>query len=41
LPPTEVESVKPLTDEDLLNGPQLPPQAQNQADIDALFASFD
>ncbi len=28
---------KPLTDEDLLNGPQLPGNATNQADIDALF----
>lgn len=28
---------KPLTDEDLLNGPQLPEQAHDQASIDALF----
>ncbi|CAA7615837.1 Chemotaxis protein [Candidatus Terasakiella magnetica] len=32
---------KELTDQDLLNGPQLPGNATNQADIDALFASFD
>lgn len=32
---------KVLTDEDLLNGPQLPSSAANQADIDALFAKFD
>lgn len=30
-----------LTDQDLLNGPQLPSTAANQADIDALLASFD
>jgi chemotaxis protein CheZ len=29
------------TDQDLLNGPQLPGSATNQADIDALLASFD
>lgn len=32
---------KPLTDQDLLNGPQLPSNATNQAEIDALLASFD
>ncbi|OAN53845.1 chemotaxis protein CheZ [Paramagnetospirillum marisnigri] len=32
---------QPLTDEDLLNGPQLPGNGTNQADIDALLASFD
>jgi chemotaxis protein CheZ len=32
---------KPLTDQDLLNGPQLPGNATNQAEIDALLASFD
>lgn len=31
----------PVTDEDLLNGPQLPGNATNQAEIDALLASFD
>jgi chemotaxis protein CheZ len=31
----------PITDQDLLNGPQLPTNASNQADIDALLASFD
>ena len=30
-----------LTDEDLLNGPALPSTAANQAEIDALLASFD
>jgi chemotaxis protein CheZ len=32
---------KPLTDEDLLNGPQLPNKASRQDEIDALLASFD
>ncbi|TAN55529.1 MAG: chemotaxis protein CheZ, partial [Magnetospirillum sp.] len=32
---------KALTDQDLLNGPQLPGNGTNQADIDALLASFD
>ncbi|MBY0430313.1 MAG: protein phosphatase CheZ, partial [Rhodospirillales bacterium] len=32
------DSPADLTDEDLLNGPQLPEQAPCQADIDALFA---
>ena len=31
----------PPRDEDLLNGPQLPSTAANQADIDALLASFE
>jgi chemotaxis protein CheZ len=30
-----------VTDEDLLNGPQLPTSAANQAEIDRLLASFD
>jgi chemotaxis protein CheZ len=30
-----------VTDQDLLNGPQLPSSASNQAEIDALLASFD
>jgi chemotaxis protein CheZ len=34
------EPAKPLTDKDLLNGPQLPGDASSQADIDALFASL-
>lgn len=35
------QEVKEITDEDLLNGPGLSDEAQNQADIDALLASFD
>jgi chemotaxis protein CheZ len=31
----------PVTDEDLLNGPQLPEKAADQAEIDRLLASFD
>lgn len=31
----------PVTDEDLLNGPQLPSDAADQAEIDRLLASFD
>lgn len=31
----------PLTDEDLLHGPQLKDEAKSQEDIDALLASFD
>ncbi len=31
----------PVTDEDLLNGPQLPSNAADQAEIDRLLASFD
>jgi len=37
----KTEGAKTLTDQDLLNGPQLPGNATNQADIDALLASFD
>jgi hypothetical protein len=29
------------SDADLLNGPQLPAQAMDQSDIDALLASFE
>lgn len=39
-----VEAAKPkdvVTDEDLLNGPQLPSNAADQAEIDRLLASFD
>ena len=35
------DTQKVLTDQDLLNGPQLPGGGTNQADIDALLASFD
>ena len=35
------EEPKKSADEKLLNGPQLPEQAGNQAEIDALLASFD
>ena len=35
------DAPKELTDQDLLNGPQLPGNGTNQADIDALLASFD
>ena len=35
------DAPKDLTDQDLLNGPQLPGSGTNQADIDALLASFD
>jgi len=35
------DAPKDLTDQDLLNGPQLPGNGTNQADIDALLASFD
>lgn len=38
--PLETEN-KPLTDEDLLEGPQLEGQGSSQADVDALLASFD
>lgn len=31
------EDAKPVSDDDLLNGPQLPENANTQADIDALF----
>lgn len=36
----EVED-KPLTDEDLLNGPQMPHQAMSQEEIDRLLLEFD
>ncbi|MFW5832480.1 MAG: protein phosphatase CheZ [Pseudomonadota bacterium] len=41
--PTKIESGQPLAegDERLLNGPQLPDNANSQAEIDALLASFD
>ena len=32
---------KPVSDADLLNGPQLPDDAKKQAEIDAILASFD
>jgi chemotaxis protein CheZ len=32
---------KPLTDEDLMNGPQMPDAAMNQDDIDAILAGMD
>ncbi len=35
--PTESAESKPSTDADLLNGPQLPEKAHDQASIDALF----
>jgi chemotaxis protein CheZ len=35
------EGPKEITDQDLLNGPQLPDNASKQDDIDALLASFD
>ncbi|CAA7623149.1 protein phosphatase CheZ [Magnetospirillum sp. SS-4] len=38
---TKTTEPKALTDQDLLNGPQLPGGGTNQADIDALLASFD
>lgn len=38
--PTE-EDAKPITDEDLLHGPQLKDEAKSQEEIDALLASFD
>lgn len=37
----EAAAEKPLTDEDLLNGPQLPHAASRQDEIDKLLASFD
>lgn len=37
--PSAPESPRPLTDADLLNGPQLDERAKKQADIDKLFAS--
>ena len=38
---TKTDAPKEQTDQDLLNGPQLPGNGTNQADIDALLASFD
>lgn len=38
---TGAEDGAPLSDQDLLNGPQLPDTANSQADIDALFAGLD
>jgi chemotaxis protein CheZ len=35
------EEDKPLTDEDLLHGPQMEEEAKSQEEIDALLASFD
>lgn len=40
-PDAEPQAPRPLTDEDLLNGPQLPTKASKQDEIDALLASFD
>ncbi|HWA47512.1 MAG TPA: protein phosphatase CheZ [Dongiaceae bacterium] len=37
----KTEKPKEVTDQDLLNGPQLPENASKQDDIDALLASFD
>lgn len=37
----ETKDAKPLTDEDLLEGPQLEGEGNAQDDIDALLASFD
>lgn len=39
--PAPDSSAKAPSDQDLLNGPQLPDQANRQADIDALLASFE
>lgn len=39
--PAETAKKGALTDEDLLNGPQLPSSAADQAEIDRLLASFD
>ncbi len=39
--PKENEPDQELSDEDLLDGPQLEEKAQTQEEIDALFASFD
>ena len=35
-----IASSEPKADKDLLNGPQLPDEAQRQAEIDAILASF-
>jgi chemotaxis protein CheZ len=40
-PDPEEEGPKEITDEDLLEGPQLEGQGKSQEDIDALLASFD
>ncbi len=40
-PKKKKDEDKPMTDEDLLDGPQLENQAQTQEEIDALLASFD
>lgn len=40
-PSAAVPEPKAMTDQDLLNGPQLPDQANRQADIDAILASFE
>ncbi|SCA57891.1 Chemotaxis protein [Candidatus Terasakiella magnetica] len=40
-PDTEDDAPKEITDEDLLEGPQLDGQGKSQEDIDALLASFD
>jgi chemotaxis protein CheZ len=39
--PAAEEAPKPVSDADLLNGPQLPDDAKKQAEIDAILASFD
>ncbi len=39
--PEEEDGPKEITDEDLLEGPQLDGQGKSQEDIDALLASFD
>jgi chemotaxis protein CheZ len=39
--PADKKDKGPLTDQDLLNGPQLPTAAADQAEIDRLLASFD
>jgi len=41
LQPEPAEEAAAVTDEDLLNGPQLKEKAQTQEEIDALLASFD
>ena len=38
---TAVPAPAPITQEELLNGPQLPAHAMDQSDIDKLLASFD
>lgn len=40
-PAAKKDPAAALTDEDLLNGPQLPSSAADQAEIDRLLASFD